>query len=415
MIVLDPLGGVGSNSKSRVHPSLRLRLADSFHTDFDNACSFEQGIQTASGDRHMKLHFSVLAITSMTLIGGLNSTLNAQALDRKDLAPANPSLIDPSLQGQGRLIFASKIQDTGEILDTDESKVSFLFRNTGLGPLTITQVKVTCGCTVPELAKKTYMPGEQGTLDVTFDPKGKRGALARNITIFTDSELTPSEGIVVRSLVKPVIITDPMVLPFDAVDKGQTSTKDIQVFGRTDDFKVTRATIDNTSTFDIEVIDGGEVEKDGELLKMSIIRVTVKPDAKPDNHRGEITVRTNDERKPIFSLATVARVLGDLQINPVRITMGRMIVGDEFEREFHVVSKSGKAFEITSASANTVALDATYTFVPVDPETRTDWLVTMKGTVANAAPRFNTQLHLVTDVDGEAQLTVQMYGQLQRE
>lgn len=363
----------------------------------------------------MKLHFSVMAITSLTLIGGLNSTLHAQALDQRDLAPANPSLIDPSVQGQGRLVFASKIQDTGEILDTDDSKVSFLFRNTGLGPLTITQVKVTCGCTVPELDKKTYMPGEQGTLYVTFDPKGKRGALARNITIFTDSELTPSEGIIVRSLVKPVIITEPMVLPFDAIHKGETSTKDIQVFGRTDDFKVTRATIDNTSTFDIEVLDGGIVEKDGENLRMSIIRVTIKADAKPDNHRGEITVRTNDERKTIFSLATVARVLGDLQINPVRITMGRMVVGDEFEREFHVVSNSGKAFEIENASANTVALDATYTFVPVDPATRTDWLVTMKGTVTNAAPRFNTQLHLVTNVDGEAQLTVQMYGQLQRE
>jgi len=357
-----------------------------------------------------------LAAAGLALVCGLTSTAGAQALDKKDLAPEIPALINPNLAGKGRLTFASTTQETGEILDTTVTKLTYLFRNTGSGPLTITQVKPSCGCTVPELSKKTYMPGEQGNLNVAFDPRGKHGAVSRSITIFTDSDATPNSQIVVHSLVKPVIIIEPMVLPFDAVTKGEGATKEFKVYGRIDGFKVTRATIDDNTSFDIEVVDGGIVEKDGEAgLHLQILRVTLKADAKPDNHRAQITVRTNDERKPIFSLATVARVLGDLKMSPVRVTMGRLVVGDDFEREFHVTSKTGKAFNILSANANSVAIDATYEFEPVDPETRTDWIVRVKGKVTNAAPRFNTQLHLVTDVPDEEQQTVQMYGQLRRE
>ncbi|PCI09583.1 hypothetical protein COB72_06005 [bacterium] len=362
-----------------------------------------------------KLHTSALAIASLALLSGLSTATNAQSLDRENLSPVMPSMISPALEGQGKLVFASKTQDTGEILDTDKGKVSFLFRNTGSAPLTITQVKPSCGCTVPELAKKTYMPGEQGSIEVTFDPKGKKGAISRNITVYTDSDITPSLSIVVRSLVKAVIITEPKIMPFDAVVKGNSVTKDFKVFGRIDGFKVTRATVDDTDSFSIEVLDGGQVEREGEMMTMQIIRLTLKDTAKPDNHRAQITVRTNDERKPIYSLAAVARVLGDLKMNPVRVTMGRMVVGDEFEREFHVISKSGSAFTISSAVANSIAIEANYTFTPVDEELRNDWIVKITGKVVNSAARFNTQLHIVTDVEDEEQLTVQMYGQLRRE
>ena len=363
----------------------------------------------------MKLQRTLLTISGLTMMCGFTSVANAQALDRENLAPANPALISPAVEGQGRLTFSSTTQDTGEILDTGLGRVAFLFRNTGSGPLTITQVKPSCGCTIPELAKKTYMPGEQGSLDVTFDPKGKRGAIARSITIFTDSDLTPSTSLVVRSLVKPVIIAEPMILPFEAATKGTSTTKDFQVYGRIDGFKVTRATIDDKNTFGIEIIDGGLVEKDGEMLTLQIIRLTLKADAKPDNHRAEITVRTNDERKSIFSLATVARVLGDLKMQPVRVTLGRLAVGDLIDREFHVTSKSGDAFEITNVNANSIAIEVEYEFTPVDPELRNDWIVRIKGKVVNAAPRFNTQLHIVSNVEDEENLTVQMYGQLRRE
>jgi len=359
----------------------------------------------------MKTTRNALLTLGISTLSIFASSGLAQATGRDNLAPNNPAMMEPALEGKGTVVFASKTQDAGEILDTSPAKLTYLFKNTGAGPVTITQVKVSCGCTVPELDKKTYMPGESGTLTVTFDPANKNGSIARNITVFTDSEQTPSETLLVRALVKPVVVIEPKVIPFESVEKGGTATKEIKIYGRTDDFEVTRATIADPEVFDIKVENKGETEYRGEMLRLSVISVTVKPGARPDNHRSDITIRTNDSRKPIVTTTVIARVLGDLNINPVRVTMGRMVVGDEFEREFHVTSKSGKSFNVENVALSTVALESKITFEPANEE-KTDWIVKITGSVAYPAPRFNTPIMVQTDVPDEKEMTVQMYGQL---
>ncbi len=362
----------------------------------------------------MNMHRTTLLTLGLGLIAGSASMGHAQALDRNDLSPEAPAVMNPSVKNKGILVMSSKTQDAGEILDLEDVDLTYLFRNTGAGPLTITQVKTTCGCTVPELEKKTYMPGESGTLNVKFDPRGKAGAIARNITIFTDSDSTPSETIIVRALVKPVVVIEPKVVPFEAIQKGNSATKEFKIYGRTDDFKVTRATASDPDVFDIEIEDMGEAEYRGENLRLSIVRVTVKDNARPDNHRTDITIRTNDERKPIVTTTAIARVLGDLKIDPVRVTMGRMVVGDAFEKEFVVGSKSGTAFNIKSVGLSTIALEHEISYEPANEE-KSEWRVKITGTVTHPAPRFNTPILITTDVEDESELTVQMYGQLRAE
>lgn len=311
------------------------------------------------------------------------------------------------------MLFKETTVSTGTILDTEPVDVNFEFKNTGSAPLEISLIKPSCGCTVPDMEQKIYAPGEKGIMKVTFDPSGKNGPISRNITVYTNSSTKPVHTIILHSYVNPVIITEPRILAFDMTQKGQGATKDIQVFGRFEDFKVTRATTQDSDTFGIEVIDGGKVEKDGEDMWLQIIRVSILESAKPDSHRTEITVRSNEPHKELFSLSVVGRVIGDLELTPVRMTMGRLVVGDEFEREVTLRSKSGDAFEIKSVTSVNVVLDAEYTATPVDPEKRNEWTVKVKGTVIHPAQRFNAQLNVMTDVADEEMMTVQMYGQLQ--
>jgi hypothetical protein len=263
------------------------------------------------------------------------------------------------------------------------------------------------------MEKTTYEPGESGTLKVTFDPSGKKGPISRNITVYTNSKSKPVHTIFLQSFVKPVVLTEPRILAFDLTQKGHSAIKDFKIYGRFEGFKVSRATTQDSETFGIEVIDGGQVEKDGETLWLQIIRVSILESARPDNHRTEISVRTNEENKKLFSLSGVGRVIGDLELTPVRLTMGRLVVGDEFEREITLRSKTGKAFEIKSLNSINVVLDAEYTAEPVDPELRNEWTIRVIGKVIHPAQRFNAQLNVVTDVPDEEMLTVQMYGQLQ--
>ena len=64
---------------------------------------------------------------------------------------------------------------------------SYPFRNDTAAPVTITQAVATCDCTLIDLAKKTYAPGESGVLVVRFDPTGRSGTVSRTIAVTTDA------------------------------------------------------------------------------------------------------------------------------------------------------------------------------------------------------------------------------------
>lgn len=357
-----------------------------------------------------------MILGSIGLFGLGTAALSANA-QTAALSGASSVHAEPEAEpekGLGRLVFAHTTLDTGVVLDSDSPELEFTFRNLGSGPLEILNVKAACGCTATDLEKTVYEPGESGKLHVVFDPKGKRGAVARNITITTDQKEDAVQTLIVRSFVKPQVIIEPMQIAYTPVEKGSSSTRDVHVQGRFEGFEVTRVTSADPDVFNIEIIENGTVQDGDDTLYDWIIRVTLTENAKPQNYRTELTVRTTDEDKSIFTIPVVGRVLGDLQLTPIRMTLGRLVVGDEFTNEIHLRSKSGDAFEVISAGSDTIALDAEYTFEPVDPEVRNDWIIRAKGKVVNVAPRFNTQLHIATDVKDEEMVSVQMYGQLRR-
>jgi hypothetical protein len=309
------------------------------------------------------------------------------------------------------LVFEAENVSAGEILDLETVDVEFTFRNTGSEPLEIRYIKPSCGCTVPELEKTVYEPGERASMRVTLDPKGKNGSLSRLITVYTNSKIKPVHRIFVEANVKPVVITEPRFVTFTSVDKGEAATQTLEVLGRFPEFKVTRVTTSDPDVFDVQLEHVGEVERQGETLWLSKVHVTIRESARPDSHRTELIIRTNDERKSFFSTAAVARVVGDLDMSPVRVTLGRLEVGDEFESQLFLRSRSGKAFEIKAVTENIDAVDMTAEFKPVDPEKRDKWSVLVKGTVIHPAHRFNAPFVIATDVADEELVRVNMYGQ----
>ena len=65
---------------------------------------------------------------------------------------------------------------------------NYVFKNTGKIPLIITNVLVTCGCTVPEWPKKPIPKGETGTIRIFFNTAGKQGVQNKNITILANTK-----------------------------------------------------------------------------------------------------------------------------------------------------------------------------------------------------------------------------------
>ena len=59
----------------------------------------------------------------------------------------------------------------------------FRFTNTGPEPVTITRMTSSCGCTVPELEKRTYAPGEKGEITALFTFGSRQGRQEKRITV----------------------------------------------------------------------------------------------------------------------------------------------------------------------------------------------------------------------------------------
>lgn len=78
--------------------------------------------------------------------------------------------------------------DFGSIFQGDVVEHTFKFTNTGNEPLIITNVQVSCGCTVPKgWPRDPVMPGGSGELTVAFNSTGKMGAQTKPVTIVSNA------------------------------------------------------------------------------------------------------------------------------------------------------------------------------------------------------------------------------------
>ncbi len=76
---------------------------------------------------------------------------------------------------------------------TDEGTVVkhvFKFKNTGSEPLTISNARGSCGCTVPTWPKQPVAPGEFGDISVEFNSKGKPGRQNKQVTVTANTNPT---------------------------------------------------------------------------------------------------------------------------------------------------------------------------------------------------------------------------------
>ena len=93
-------------------------------------------------------------------------------------------------QKQADIKFDKTTMDFGKFPESNPvQKCTFTFTNTGNAPLIINQAIASCGCTVPEYTKEPVAPGKTGTINVTYNGKGKfPGYFKKTITIRTNGK-----------------------------------------------------------------------------------------------------------------------------------------------------------------------------------------------------------------------------------
>ncbi len=97
-------------------------------------------------------------------------------------------LLGFSVQAQvAQIVFDETVIDYGDIQKGDDGVRTFTFTNTGDAPLLITDIRSTCGCTVPRRPQAPIMPGESDFIEVKYDTN-RVGPIRRSISVYSNAE-----------------------------------------------------------------------------------------------------------------------------------------------------------------------------------------------------------------------------------
>jgi len=98
--------------------------------------------------------------------------------------------------------FEETEHDFGTIINGTPVETVFKYTNTGKAPLVVSNIKSTCGCTVPQdWNKDPLAPGETAQFTVKFNGRGSN-QVSKTITLTTNTE-KGSEAVKIKAFIEP--------------------------------------------------------------------------------------------------------------------------------------------------------------------------------------------------------------------
>lgn len=106
--------------------------------------------------------------------------------------------------GQNPVItFDKTTHDFGKINEADGRVTTvFTFKNEGMAPLVLSNVRASCGCTTPKWTREPIEPGQTGEITVTYNPNGRPGRFQKTITV-TSNASEPTTKLYIKGEVIP--------------------------------------------------------------------------------------------------------------------------------------------------------------------------------------------------------------------
>lgn len=106
-------------------------------------------------------------------------------------------------QSGPQLVWEKASHDFGVIEENAKVQHVYKFTNKGNEPLLITNVQVTCGCTVPSWPKDPIMPGTSSEMLVQFNSAGKMGKQMKVVTVSSNAVNAESREIKFTAEIAP--------------------------------------------------------------------------------------------------------------------------------------------------------------------------------------------------------------------
>lgn len=334
----------------------------------------------------------------------------------------------PSGPGPG-IAFERIEHDFGTVSDIGQYRTAFAFTNTGTETLVIGEIKAGCGCTIPSLAKKEYVPGESGEIDVVFNPRGKSGSTPRSVRVFTNARSEPYM-LTFNSDVRPMFETEQKFLRFGTLSIGEPHTRTLTFTYQDPDLEV-RSVTTNHDDIEAKLLEIGDIRTnpDGTTIHEGTIEVHLAETLPWGTLFAtqlwiDVTGTPIDSEAPRNERYVVylqGDVFGELQCittgNGRRTSPGTVMSvglvqpGESFEYDARITRVSGEPFEILGTSVEEQGILESLD-IGVEPAGRGMYRIVVNGTVGQHRGQVQSVVKVQTDVPGEEALTLRLTGRV---
>lgn len=99
-----------------------------------------------------------------------------------------------------KIEFKAYTIDYGTINKGADGVRTFEFTNTGDEPLIVSNVKSSCGCTIPKKPKQPILPGETGEIEVKYDTN-RVNPIRKTITVTSNAVNAPTVALKITGTV----------------------------------------------------------------------------------------------------------------------------------------------------------------------------------------------------------------------
>ena len=256
-------------------------------------------------------------------------------------------------------LFQERSHDFGKVPRGATVRHPFVLTNRLAVPISIVNLRVSCGCTSGKASQTLVESGKTATIEAQMDTRNFVGAKATTlfVTVMAGSEQVEI-GLGVASMILSDIVLNPGQLDFGSILRGQTPELSLTIdrIGKPDWRAVKMVSSSKVLSATLQ-----ETQRTGDAVGY-LLKVSIRPDAHAGAIRDEIIIQTNDQESPSFPILVTAQIRGDLAATPGVLNLGAasssgLVTGRYIVRAskpFKIVSLegSGDGFAIAKADDN---------------------------------------------------------------
>ncbi len=241
-------------------------------------------------------------------------------------------------------LFAERSHNFGPVPRGAKVKHEFVLVNRLAEPVTILNLRPSCGCTSGRASTSSVNAGESAVIEAQMDTRNFLGnkATILFVTLVTASGREAEVRLNVVSNILADIVLNPGSIDFGTVLKGQGAQQVLTVDRINGQNWRFERMVSASRALTAQLV---ETKRDANGAVSYKLEVGIKPDAPAGPIRDEIRLLSNDPETPSIPVMVTGWVRGDLAASPSLLTMGEVNSAEGKEGRF--IIRASQPFAIT--------------------------------------------------------------------